>query len=180
MRTCIGQPHAYCALCDQAVQRLEQECKAEASNTLLRCLMDPDADVVAAVLASPSTLLAPPEALYNALTSRLQVAWAQLSSGNRVIRKNAEAIAKKVVLPSFLNFLDSAQPGPTGSNTCWLLHTILSGHTIKNMLHHHPAAAAEFQQRSDALFDCSVLLAMSRICRGKRYHFCGTQLAISV
>lgn len=63
--------------------------------------MDPNADVVAAVLASSSTLLAPPEALYSTLTSRLQAAWAQLTSGNRVIRKNAEAAAKKVALPSF-------------------------------------------------------------------------------
>ncbi|KAK9825496.1 hypothetical protein WJX74_001182 [Apatococcus lobatus] len=84
----------------KAVGRLEEECKADASKILLRCLMDPNVDVLAAVLASPSTLQAPPEALFNALSSRLQAAWAQLSSGNKVTRKNAEAIAKKV-LPYF-------------------------------------------------------------------------------
>ena len=83
---------------EQAIQRLEEECKADASNTLLRCLMDPDANVLGAVLASPSTLQAPPEALYEALTSRLQAAWAQLTSGNKVTRKHAEAIAKKAGL----------------------------------------------------------------------------------
>ena len=85
-------------VCKQAIQRMEEECKADASKALLRCLMDPDANVLAAVLASPSMLQAPPEALNKALTSRLRAAWAQLTSGNKVTRKHAEAIAKKAGL----------------------------------------------------------------------------------
>ncbi|KAK9866983.1 hypothetical protein WJX84_002095 [Apatococcus fuscideae] len=94
----------------KGVQRLE-ECKgdaqAAASRTLLRFLTDPEADVLTAVLASPSLRLVSPEALYEALQSCLQAAWAQLSSGSKPRRRAAELTAKKVLAYLGKTFLES-------------------------------------------------------------------------
>ena len=72
------------------------EQKDGARKTLYRFVADPDTEVLSAVLASPSLLQTNPQVLYDALVLRLQTAWSQVNSGNKVTRKNAEAVAKQV------------------------------------------------------------------------------------
>ncbi len=80
----------------QGLQRLQTKYKKDASKILLRFVADPDPEVLSVVMAAPSLLEAPPQALYDALELRLRAASAQLTSGNKITRKHAEAVAKVV------------------------------------------------------------------------------------
>lgn len=91
----------------QGLHAVQTRHKADAGKILLRFVADPDVEVLGAVMASPGLINAPPQALYDALTSRLRAAWTQLTSGNKVTRKNGEAVAKLVCHPSHFSVFEA-------------------------------------------------------------------------